>query len=86
MISDIDFFARNPEREYRLRLAFPEEIAALDPPPDPALFVYMAKCRYMLGIKAVFETEAAPKIGELDSEVVAQEIFRGLLEKGSRIS
>jgi hypothetical protein len=80
MITDTDFFARNPEREYRLRLATPVEIAALDPPPDPALFVYMAKCRYVLGIKAVFETEAAPKIGELDSESTAREIFRGLVE------
>jgi hypothetical protein len=30
MITDIEFFVRNPEREYRLRLAFPEEIAALE--------------------------------------------------------
>jgi hypothetical protein len=79
LISDREFFDRNPERVYRLRLASPAEIAALDPAPDPTHFVYMAKCRYVLGIKAVFETMAAPAPNELDDEAVAQEIFRGLV-------
>jgi hypothetical protein len=75
LISDREFFDRNPERVYRLRLASPAEIAALDPAPDPTHFVYMAKCRYVLGIKAVFETMAAPAPNELDDEGSLKKYF-----------
>jgi hypothetical protein len=80
VITDLEFFDRNPERTYRLRLAFPAELGELQPAPD--LWVYVVKCRHLPRVRGIFETTAAPKIGELDDEAVAQELFQGLLEIG----
>jgi hypothetical protein len=82
LITDLDFFDRNPERTYRLRLAFPDELNELLPAPAADLWVYIVKRRHLPGVRGVFETTAAPKIGELELEEIAQELFQGLLEIG----
>jgi hypothetical protein len=80
VISDQDFFRYHPDRAYRLRLATAAEIGELQSAPD--LWTYIVKCRHLPRVRGVFETTAAPKIGELESEEIAQELFQGLLEIG----
>jgi hypothetical protein len=80
VITDQEFFRDHPERIYRLRLAFPAELGELQTAAD--LWVYVARCRHLPGVRGVFETTAAPKIGELESEGIAQELFQGLVSIG----
>lgn len=78
MDADDAFSAAHPDRDYLLRLARPDEIVALDPPPPAGHFVYLVTTRYVRGF-AIFETPNAPAIGELEDEDVARELWQGLL-------
>jgi len=77
-----DFFAANPSRIYRLRMATPLEIAALDPAPDQHHFVYVIKCRHLPRMTAVFEGDVSPLPGEFGAEDIAKELWQGTLERG----
>ena len=78
-LTDTDFFAANPSRNYRMRMATPSEIAAFDPPPDPRHFIYVVKCRHLPLMTAVFDGDVSPLPGEFDDEDVAKELWQGVL-------
>jgi len=77
-LSDADFFAANLSRIYRMRMATPSEIAAIDPAPDPQHFIYVVKCRHLPLMTAVFEGDVSPLPGEFDDEDVARELWQGV--------
>jgi hypothetical protein len=52
-LSDTDFFAANPSRIYRMRMATPSEIGGIDPAPDPRHFIYVVKCQHLPLVTAV---------------------------------
>jgi hypothetical protein len=82
-MTDIDFFAANPSRIYRMRMATPSEIAGIDPAPDPRHFIYVVKCRHLPLVTAVFDGDVSPLPGEFDDEDVAKELWQGVLvERG----
>ena len=83
-LTDTDFFAANPSRNYRMRMATPSEIAAFDPPPDPRHFIYVVKCRHLPLMTAVFEGDVSPLPGEFADEYIAKELWQGVLERGER--
>ena len=77
-LTDTDFFAATPLRNYRMRMATPSEIAAIDPAPDPQHFIYVVKCRHLPLMTAVFEGDVSPLPGEFDDEDVARELWQGV--------
>jgi hypothetical protein len=81
-LTDTDFFAANPSRNYRMRMATPSEIAAIRPAPDPRHFIYVVKCRHLPFTTPVFDGDVTPLPGELDDEETAKEVWRGALEIG----
>jgi hypothetical protein len=81
-LTDTVFFAANPLRNYRMRMATPSEIAALDPAPNPRHFIYMVKCRHLPLITAVLDGDVSPLLGEFDDEDIAKQIWQGVLERG----
>jgi hypothetical protein len=78
-LTDTDFFAANPLRNYRMRTATPSEIAAIDPAPDPRQFIYVVKCRHLPLMTAVLDGDVSPLPGEFDDEDVARELWQGVL-------
>jgi hypothetical protein len=63
-------------------LATPSEIATIGHAPDPRHFIYVVKCRHLPLMTAVFDGDVSPLPGEFDDEDMAQEIWRGVLERG----
>ena len=85
MDMDDIFFAQNPGRDYRIRMASASEIAALDPPPEPGNWVYAVITRCVNGY-GIFECDAAPRPGELDDETTARELWQGLCRIGDEVT
>jgi hypothetical protein len=82
MIPDGAFFEANPSRNYRLRLATPEEIAGIDLAAGLTAYVVAARRIDDEGFQSFLFTWRASRHGpltsELDDEIAAQNAWNNL--------
>ena len=79
--SDRDWFAQHPDRSHRLRLAHPDEVAALDAAADRQTTWWIVTRQLAPGVR--LRTAFRPPAPPPDDETIGQVLFDLLMEHGA---